>query len=378
MPSADIVSLAILPAVFWAAVAYVRFSSSNTAAKLRVAHEAKTKQDLIEGSRLSALLLILVFSTTLAAVVVWTRIQGTNLFQSMLGAGPPARNLLHGMILGLSMLGLLLFLRAFFPQARAFGFVVTAGIATSWPERTLMLLLVVFTEELWRATALNTLVADKVGGPQALLAMTVAYGLAYLPWGNGGAWMQGVVGAAFGALFMWSGSFFVPLGAHLIIRGQQLLYWIAAKPDAGPGDFSGRPHTSCPACRAKLKLSQVNLNVNAAFFCPFCRVRITASDRRRAFTRWGFVLVSIPLLLATFDVFPGALHGNDRQYWLALVVACWAGLGVRSILNVVFPPKLECGDPDFVSLNLSDRDSKPPPPDETGPPTDQKPTDSSR
>jgi hypothetical protein len=265
----------------------------------------------------------------------------------------------HGIVLGLALTGLLLVFRRFFPEAQKFGFLILAGVASPVWIRILALVLVAFTEELWRAVCLTILVADGSSGPQAVVATTVAYGLAYLAWGYPVAISEGVVGALCGGLYLWSGSLFVPLAAHLTLRGQHLLYAIAASPDAEPGDIHRRPHATCPACGFALNLRQVNLNVNEAFFCPACHTRVTVSDRRRAFQRWGFVFVSIPLMFACFDIFPGAIRGRDDQYWIALVVMWCAGAGLWCVLQIIFPPTLECGDPDFVSLNLGDRSSAP-------------------
>lgn len=107
-------------------------------------------------------------------------------------------------------------------------------------------------------------------------------------------------------------------------------------------------------------MRQVNLNINAAFFCPSCRMRITISDQRRGLYRWGFVFVYVALLVASWDIFPRVLGGDEAQFLLSLAVTYFAGLGFLLIFQIVFPPKLECGDPDFVRLNLSDQGASQP------------------
>lgn len=355
MPSSDLVALAILPAVIWVSLAYVARSTSKLASKLRVAWSAETKQELIEGARSWAIYGLLAFFIVLAGVVLWTQIQRSNALETILNPSHWERRIFHGIILGLALLGMLLILRRHFPEAKKFGFLVMAGIASPPLVRASALLIVIFTEELWRAVCLKALMGDGVSGPQALVATSIAYGLTYLAWGTPVAISEGIVGAAFGALFLWSGSFFVPFAAHITVRGQALLYAIAAAPDAEPGDIHRRPFAKCPACGAILSSRQVNLNINEAFFCPFCHARVTISDRRRWFLRWGFVFVSIALLLASWDIFPGAVRGSSIQYWLSLALTFCMGIGLWSILQVFFPPKLECGDPDFVGLNLGDQ-----------------------
>jgi hypothetical protein len=43
-----------------------------------------------------------------------------------------------------------------------------------------------------------------------------------------------------------------------------------------------------------------------------------------------------------------------------MAVACGAGIGLRIFLQLIFPPKLECGDPYFVLLKLDDSEVRPP------------------
>jgi len=355
MSSSDLVILAILPAVIWASLAYVVRSNSKTASKLRAAWGAKTKQELIEGAQSWALYALLAFLVVLVGVVVWTRVHRSNAFAMILNPSQWERGIFHGIMFGFALLGIFSIFRRHFPEAQKFSLLVMAGIASPRLVAASNLLIVVFTEELWRAVCLTALMGDAISGQFALVVTSIAYGFTFLAWGTPIAISEAIVGVALGGLFLWSGSFYVPFAAHVTFLGQGLLYAVAAGPDAKPGDVHRRPFTKCPACGATLSIRQVNLNINEAFFCPFCQARVTSSDRRRGFLRWGFVFVSIALLLASFDIFPGAVRGSTRQYWLSLAFTFLAGLGLWSILQVVVPPKLECGDPDFVSLNLADR-----------------------
>lgn len=220
-----------------------------------------------------------------------------------------------------------------------------------------MLLIVVFTEELWRAVCLKSLIADGLSGSQALIVTSIAYGLTYLVWKVPVALSEAIIGAACGGLFLWSNSLIVSFAAHTMIQGQVLLYAIAAAPDAEPGEISRRSFTKCPACGTRLNLRQVNLNPNEAFFCPFCHARITISDSRRGFLRWGFVFVSTGILIASWDILPDAVPGSAAQYWLSLAITFCTCVGLWSLLQVIFPPKLQCGDPDVIALNLGSRDA---------------------
>ena len=357
MSSSDLIVLAILPTVIWASLAYVTRSTTISALKLRTAWSAKTKHELIEGAQRWSVFAFIVFSIVLIGVTVWNLVQRSNALETILNPTNWERGIFHGIFFGLVFLGILLILWRCFPTVQKFRLVVMAAIASSPWVRTSILLLVVFTEELWRAVCLKALTGDGVSGRQALIATSIAYGLTFLAWGTPRAISEGIVGAALGGLFLWSGSFFVPLAAHITFEGQSLLYAIAAGPNAGPGDIRSKPFTKCPACGAMLGIRQINLDVNEAFFCPHCHVRVTSSDHRRWFLRWGTVLIFGPLLLAAWDIFPGALRHSTSEYWLSLALMLCGGLGLWSILQVLFPPKLECGDPDIVSLNLGDQDA---------------------
>lgn len=257
-----------------------------------------------------------------------------------------------GTILGLSLNGLLIILRLVLPKTKRFGLAVLAGIASPPTLRVSGVLLVVFTEELWRALCHNSLMADGFSGSKALIATSIANALAYLPWGAGGGLGEGTAGKGLGTLFLFNGSILVPLAAHLVLQVGALLTAIAAAPDSEPGAMSHKPFAKCPACGARLSLQQVNLSVNEAFSCPNCRTRLTSCDRRRSFFRWGVTVLAAIIWLATSELFPDLLF--HKRYWNVFPVFLLAMLGVGPILYFAIPMRLEFGDPDLVGLNLND------------------------
>jgi hypothetical protein len=355
MSSSDIVWLIILPGIVWVSLIFVLLSDSKFALKLRSAWNAKTKRELVEGSRSWAIYEFVTFSAVFAGLLLWARVQESAALTATLNPGHWVHGILDGIILGLAMLGVALIFRKHFPEAQKFSLLVMAGVASSPPMRVCTLLLVVFTEELWRAVCLKTLAGSGIAGPQALIATSIAYGLTFLAWGTTAVISECIVGATLGGFFLWTNSFFVSFAAHLTLLGQVLLYAVAAAPDAEPGDFHRRPFTKCPACGTMLSLRQVNLNPNEAFSCPFCATRVTVSDWRRGLFRWGYVFISGGLWVASLDILPGAVRNNTTQYFLSWVLMFCSSIGFWSILQVAFPPKLECGDPDFVGLNLGDK-----------------------
>jgi predicted RNA-binding Zn-ribbon protein involved in translation (DUF1610 family) len=357
MPFPDFVALAILPSVIWASLIFVWFSRSDFAIHLRSGLNAKTKQDLAEAAQSWTFFGFLTFSAALAGVLLWTKIATPVDFRALLVSRSWPRDVFHGAFLGLALIGLLAALWKLFPPDKRFRFLVMTSVASPPAVRALTLVFVALTEELWRAVCLRALVADGISGPRALLATSAAYGFAYFGWGIQIALSDAAIGAVFGALFLWSGSFFVPLAAHLTLRGQHLLASSLAAPNAAPGEVYRSRHANCPACGAAVGIRQINLNVNEAFFCPACGTRITVSDRRRRFIRWGYVLVQMACLLASWDLLPRAIRGQggNLQYWMSIFVACGAAIGLLTFYVILVPPRLECGDADFIRLNLDDK-----------------------
>jgi hypothetical protein len=356
MPFSDLAVLGILPIAIWASVGYVVCSSSKFATTLRSTWGAETKNELIEGSHSWAVLVVGAFFVIFAAVALRVQVHGWNARQMLFDPASWERGVFHGIFLGLTLMGLAIICRRHFPEAKKFSLVVMAGISSPFIVRVSILLIVVFTEELWRVVCLKALIGDGLSGLQALIATSTAYGLTYLAWGAPVAISETIVGAVYGALFLWSGSFLVPFAAHAILLGQILLYVAIAAPNTGPGDFHRRAYTECPACRTSLRLEQVNLNPNEAFFCPSCYARVTISDSRRGFLRWGFVFVTTGLMVASWDILPGAtVGGNTTQFVLSMAMTICAGTSVWLLLQVIFPPRLECGDADVIELHLQNR-----------------------
>jgi hypothetical protein len=325
-------------------------SSSRIASKLRKGLSAKTKQELSEGSRSWVLYGLGTYIVILLALLSWIRIHRLSELVVVLKSNQLLRDALQGVMLGLVLVGILFVLRRSFPVANKFGYLILAGISSPVWVRISALVLVAFIEEFWRVVCLTSLIANGLAGPDALLATSVVYGFTCLSWGNSIVVSNAFVGAAYGPLYLWSGSFLVPLMAQIILRGKNLLYFIAASPDADLGDIQRRPHGTCPAWNAALNLRQVNFNFNEAFLCPSCHTRITVSDRRRVLLRWGFVPLCVGLMFASGALFRGTSYDAVDRFWIVVGVSSLGGLGLMSFLQVIFPPKLECGDPDFIRL----------------------------
>jgi hypothetical protein len=361
MVPSQLIWLVILPATVWASLTFVSLSTSKIALKLRTAWNAQTKQELEGGSRAWALHSLLTFSAVLAGLFAWAQIQHSAPLTEILNPKHCANGLLDGTVLGLAMVGVAIILRTWFHEAQKFSLVTMAAVASPLPIRAGVLLVVVFTEELWRAASLKSLVGAGATGPQALIAASIAYGVTYLAWGATAAISEAIVGAVLGALYLWTGSFLVLFAAHLTLLTQLLLYTLVAGPDAEPRDIYSRRFTKCPACGAMLTRQQVNLDPDESFSCPRCTVRITVSDWRRGFFRWGYVFYMLGLWFASVSIVQAAALGEAVQFVLSYVLTCLSLAGFWSFLQVLFPKKLELetSDPHFVSLNLGKANAPP-------------------
>jgi len=255
------------------------------------------------------------------------------------------------------LIGLLVVLKAFFPETRKFGLIIKTGFALPVVVRISSLGVVLFGEELWRAVSLKALLAGGWPGPQALIASAIAYGLTYLAWGPPLAISEAITGVVLGALFLWSGSLFVPLAAHLIICLQTLLAVSVAAPDSLLANLDKKPFATCPVCKARLAIRQVKLSPSESFFCPSCQARLTVSDWNRGFFQWVLIIVFTGCLFISWEFFPELMKAPN--YWIVFATMPFLGLGVRVFLLVAFPPKLECGDPHFVRLELPRADKTP-------------------
>jgi hypothetical protein len=353
MPS-DLTCLLILPSVVWASLIFIFRSTSKTALKLRTAWNAKTKQELVDVSRTWTLHNFVTFSFAFVGLLLWGYFEGPSSLRQMLNSGHYVRGLFDGVILGLVMAGVTVMLRSHFPKAQRFSLLIMGGVASSPFNRTVMLLLIVLTEELWRAMCLKSLMRGGFTGPQALIATSIAYGLTYGGWGPSVAISECIVGAVLGGLFIWTNSFFVPFAAHLTLLGQILLLTLAVAPDAGPGDFHLRPFRRCPSCNAMLTLRQVNLNPDEAFSCPHCHASITVSDWRGSFFRWGYALYAIPLYVGALDIVDKATRDVTAQFFLAFVLMFLSLIGFWSLLAGIsrWRLELESGDSHLIRMNL--------------------------
>jgi membrane protease YdiL (CAAX protease family) len=357
MSSADLAVVAVFPTIMWALSVFVSVSTGKLASGLRASLNAKTKEELVDGSSQWAFVGLVQSLLLVAFVICWSRVVRFDELTPILKPTGWGRNTLKGLVIGLALLGLLILLRAGFPQARRFRLIAKTGFASPVGVRVSNLLVLVFSEELWRAICLKALLAEGNSGPLALFIVAAAYGLAYMMLGVTLAVSEAAFGLILGAVFLWTGSLLVPIAAHFIISLQILLAVSAAAPDAVLANLDRKPFAVCPVCRARLGMRQIKFNHNESFLCPACRARLTLSDGYRGFYQWGLAILFVACLFAAWDFFPDIMKGAN--YWIVLLTMPFLGLGLRVLLLFAFPPRLECGDPNFVRLELAASDKRP-------------------
>lgn len=359
MPISDLVCLAILPVPVWLSYAFfARSRAKSTLMRHRTAGGEPQYNPQAEAQSWTIYGLVS-FALVLIALAVWIRNRGLNLVQSVLNPSHWEYALFHGIIFGLSLGGLLLIFARIFPEVGKVRLLSIAGIGSPASIRAAGLLFVVFTEEFWRAVCLKVLISDGVSGTQAWIVTSIVYGVAFMLWGIRVAVSEGIIGTIFGALFLWSGSFFVSFAAHFTLEGHILLYGAAGAP-AEADDTHRRGYARCPLCGKNLNIQQVKLDPGAAFLCPFCHTRITVSDRRRWLSRWALILVELAFVVGFWEILPQGLSSSVGEFWISMMLAFCAAIGLWSIIQVAIPPTLERGDSYAVRLKIEDQKQKVP------------------
>lgn len=349
-----ITALAILPAVVWAFVFFVRFSASQLASELRTSFTAETKQQLAAASRSWSFLFLLMYALVLVCTLTWLWLQGTSTHQVWSPTRSMTEQVLRGLYLGLAVAGLLPFLNLFLRDTKRFSFIVFAGASSSRWLRTALVLTLVLAEETWRVVALHALSSDGYSGPTALVISSGIYAVAYLVFGGRPAQGKAISGAVLTGVYLWTLSFTALFCTHLVFEAEGL--WLAAStaPSARPGSLARARGSRCPVCKAQVGRSDFRTPV---FPCPSCGEKLSIADNRISLVRWGWILTNIPLLLGSFALFPNLQ--SDKGFWIVLLLVFGVELSLLLLLQSAFPPKLQWGQPNFMGLHLTDHAVKP-------------------
>jgi len=337
----------------WALISYVRVSHGRLATKLRNSIYAKTKAELITASRTWALALLLVYTVVLCCVFAWFFLQNLAARDLWIQASSWRANSLRGLYLGLAIGGLPIYLNRFFSGSKRFPLIIVAGAHSPACLQIATVLTLVVAEETWRALTLYALLRDGYSSQTAMALSAFVYAISYIAYGDRPVAGKAFMGAAFGSLILWQGSLLLVLCARLIFESQWVWFAVLAASNATPEDIRGVRSSRCPACGERISVTKLR---SEGFVCPFCGESLSVSDTRVSLASWAWLLAYVPLILATLALFPTLQ--SDAGLLGAIFLACGFGAASLALLQSMFPPELQCGEPNFIGLNLANRKVK--------------------
>ncbi|HTQ86301.1 MAG TPA: CPBP family intramembrane glutamic endopeptidase [Candidatus Solibacter sp.] len=220
--------------------------------------------------------------------------------------------------------------------------------ATSASQLTVTLL-GACAEELWRVIALTSFNHSGYSNEAAVILTAVAFGVVWI----GQSLPRGVLsileGALLALLFVWQGSILAPFTAHLAIQG----VFMAAggrrgrRQRFGTG-AKGQPG-SCPACGHAL--SRLEVSLREGFPCPACGAPLSVSESYRTTRRWVVGALTLVYIVLGYGLLLDKL-AFVYVYFIALLLAIGAQISTMVLIQSLFMPKLQYGDPNFLALHL--------------------------
>ena len=350
MTDANVGALAILPIAMWAVVIFAFLPRNTLARLLRETWRANTQEEAIQGARVWAVIGTVSHLTILGVTGLLIG-SGNKEAAQILRVHHPLQLGVQGLMFGFALTSLVPLMRVLLPEVRRFPLMTLVGIGPSLPTSFLTLTLFTFVHEAWRVLCLHSLIQSGCTAQMALLLTSVAYGLAFSTAGLSAGASAAALGAVYGALYLWQGYFLLPFVAHLTYEFQiAILSWSA--PSSGrPPIVPSPPLATCPACQARIDLRPVGSS--PSFRCPQCAAALSVSDDRVAIVRWGGAVFTGLLTYVAFSAFEVTLGFNDSTLWIAYALALPSYWSLVFTLRVLFPPKLQCGDPGFINLGLN-------------------------
>lgn len=320
---------------------------------------AKSEQDV--PVRLRALLWLAFYATLVCCVILWMQLSTFSLHQIALRADGWS-SLLRGGYVGMAWAGIWLWMWLVLSSPQKPRREVP-GLGASTQIQILVWAVGAFSEELWRVVTITALVSAGYSPTFSVIVSSLAFAVGFLEFGLERSALAGLEGAIFAILYLWQGSFLAPFTAHLVVQAVYLWglgqFSLAAR-DIRP---SRRRRIRCPACG--VQLNRLQIRIGEAFSCPRCRERLSVSDEYRARMRWAAIGSYIALFFCSIALFYEQMP-EGLALWLVWPVALGAGTSGFFLYQLVFPPTLQLGDPNFVTLNL--QGPQPPGSDDIGAP----------
>jgi len=351
MNPASLTALISLPVGTWALSLFSTHVSNRLAASLRSGLTASTKRDAESAAQSWALGSVAIHLAVLGAVIF---LPGFHYHYSPAARipWPVARQIIAGFIFGLAIGGVMPLIRQILPKEKRFRMQTLIALGGSVWFLSGALATTILIQEYWRVMCLRSLVADGHSNEFALVAVSLAYGIAFAYSGLSGGITETFVGAVFAAIYLWSGSFVLVVVARLALQFQYAAILWATAPSFSPGDGFGygSVRRKCPNCKGP-----VYLNVgpkSGPLRCGACGALLSPRDSRASLFRWCGIFIQWFLTAALFFALIPLLGRHEKTFWVAFLSALPAFFSVMLVLQVVFPPKLQLGLPEFVGLNL--------------------------
>lgn len=210
-------------------------------------------------------------------------------------------------------------------------------------------------EETWRAAAILGLVAAHNSPLFSVVAVAVAFGSAYLRLGLQRAAVAALEGMFFGFLFLWQGSLLAPFAAHLAVHAVYL-WGVGESQDRESRKTWQMPGTKCHVCQGNVKLLQVKMS--DVFECPSCKASLSVSDGYQNVMRFAAAFSFGSLIILTIALLKDWVP-NNLVFWLTYPVSygvATSGIFLyRRLFTRLFPPRLQPGTPNIITLNLKVR-----------------------
>jgi hypothetical protein len=353
-PSALILALALYPLVSLAAP-WAFFKVWPERLPPASSADVATEAEKATTARLAAILSLFTYGSLVSCTLLWEQFSPVGLRQAGFHAYNWQSSVLRGGYGGMSWAGASIWLLAVgFAAGRLRREV--PGLGAPLKIQMEVWLLGAFAEESWRVIAITAFLSTRYSPILSVVAVALAFATAFL--GDGLeraalAWLEGVV---YGALFLWQGSFLAPFAAHLMVQAVYL--W-------GVGQFSADkrsrktwqiPGTKCPVCGASLSLLQVELA--EVFQCPACGEPLSLSDGYQNTMRFAGGTALFSLSFCSIAFFYGQIPFNLALWFIYPVTwgAMTSGASLyKRVFTRLFPPQLQRGTPNFITLDLEGR-----------------------
>jgi hypothetical protein len=317
------------------------------------------KDKRVSTARLGALVSLFVYTALLCSIILYRLLFPPSLDNIGLPSNSRVWTTLIGAYLGTSWAGVsfwLLALGALTGRMRR----EVVGLMAPLGFQIPVWLMEAIAEETWRVTAILGLVAAHNSPAFSVAATAVAFGSAYLRFGFQRAALATLDGLFFGFLFLWQGSLLAPLAAHLAFHAVYLWGFGEYSQDRESRKTWQIPGTKCPVCQANLKLLQVKMS--EVFECPSCEASLSVSDGYRNVLKFTAAFSFCSLIVITILILKDWVPSN-LVFWLTYPVSygvATSGIFLyRRLFTRLFPPRLQRGTPNFITLNLGDhRESK--------------------